>query len=524
MSLLLAGGMSVTVGVAPAEASITTLCAGYTGCARAGMTESGYSAVSRTMYWRMYAGHNCTNYAAYRMVRAGLANSRPWTGSGNATNWGTRMSTITNGTPTVGSIAWWRAGVKPAGSAGHVAYVERVVSANEIILSQDSWRGDFSWTRVTRTGTGWPSGFVHFKDVRMLNTKPPAISGTPKVGATLTASPGSWTPSGATFAYQWLHDGVAIAGATAATLSPSGGQQGKALTVRVTASSPGYPATSVVSAATGAVQPGVITGTTAPSISGEARVGETLSVSPGAWSPTPDEMRFQWRADGSPIAGATGTTLALEPTLVGQRVTVTITAVKAAYPSVTKVTGPTPAVAPGTLSLGSVPTIVGTTRPGQVLRMHLPDAPSNSTSVVQWLRRGVPVPGATGTTYRLSPADLGSRMLAQVTLERPGYARFTARTISSAVVRARPLIRVATATSRGRLTVYAAVTANGVRPVTGAVQIRSRGRLLRQVWLTNGVARAALSGLRRGRHTYRFVLPSTRRVEGGAVTRRIKIG
>ncbi len=57
------------------------------------------------------------------------------------------MSRITNGTPSVGAIAWWRAGVKPAGSAGHVGYVEKVVSADEIIVSQDSWNGDFSWTR-----------------------------------------------------------------------------------------------------------------------------------------------------------------------------------------------------------------------------------------------------------------------------------------------------------------------------------------------------------------------------------------
>ena len=84
------------------------------------------------MWWRMYSGHNCTNYAAYRMVHSGLPNTRPWTGSGNATNWGSAMSRITNSTPAVGSVAWWRAGVRPAGRSGHVAYVERVVSANEI--------------------------------------------------------------------------------------------------------------------------------------------------------------------------------------------------------------------------------------------------------------------------------------------------------------------------------------------------------------------------------------------------------
>ncbi len=179
----------------PAQASVSTLCTGYAGCAALGMGNAGYAQHSGTMYWRMYSGHNCTNYAAYRMVQAGMPNTRPWSGGGNATYWGTSMSRITNGTPSVGAIAWWRAGVKPAGSAGHVAYVEKVVSADEIIVSQDSWNGDFSWTRVTRTSSGWPSGFVHFTDVRLQNVSAPVVSGTPKVGSTLSATGGPGAPA-----------------------------------------------------------------------------------------------------------------------------------------------------------------------------------------------------------------------------------------------------------------------------------------------------------------------------------------
>ena len=151
-AILVTGGLATTA--APASATVTTLCVGYTGCAKLGMSDAGYSKASGTMYWRMYSGHNCTNYAAYRMVKSGLANSRPWTGGGNATRWGTSMASKTNGTPTVGSVAWWKAGVYPAGSAGHVAYVEKVVSADEIIVSMDSWRGDFSWARITRASRG----------------------------------------------------------------------------------------------------------------------------------------------------------------------------------------------------------------------------------------------------------------------------------------------------------------------------------------------------------------------------------
>ena len=128
----------------PAAASVTILCKGYDGCKAQGMGHGGYKAASSSMYWRMYAGHNCTNYVAYRMVKSGLPNMRPWTGSGNAMYWGVSMPRITDAVPSVGAVAWWEANVKGAsGSAGHVAYVERVVSADEIIVSQDIWGGDF---------------------------------------------------------------------------------------------------------------------------------------------------------------------------------------------------------------------------------------------------------------------------------------------------------------------------------------------------------------------------------------------
>ena len=47
------------------------------------MSDAGYGAANATSYWRMYTGHNCTNYAAYRMVKSGMANVRPWSGRPN---------------------------------------------------------------------------------------------------------------------------------------------------------------------------------------------------------------------------------------------------------------------------------------------------------------------------------------------------------------------------------------------------------------------------------------------------------
>ena len=101
------------------------LCYGYVDCREKGMFNGGYAQNNKKMYWRMYSGHNCTNYAAYRMVKSGLPNERPWSGGGNATYWGSSMASITDDVPRVGAVTWWKANTGPAGSSGHVGYVER---------------------------------------------------------------------------------------------------------------------------------------------------------------------------------------------------------------------------------------------------------------------------------------------------------------------------------------------------------------------------------------------------------------
>lgn len=66
----------------------------------------------------------------------------------------------------------------------------------------------------------------------------PTVSGTAKVGRTLTATPGTWDPADVTTAYQWLRDGQPIDGATGATYRVQRADQGTTLSVRVTATDP----------------------------------------------------------------------------------------------------------------------------------------------------------------------------------------------------------------------------------------------------------------------------------------------
>jgi hypothetical protein len=66
-------------------------------------------------------------------------------------------------------------------------------------------------------------------------TAPPVVTGTPVVGQTLTASPGTWDQEGLAFSYQWYADGKALPGQTRATYKVSPSVAGKSITVVVTA-------------------------------------------------------------------------------------------------------------------------------------------------------------------------------------------------------------------------------------------------------------------------------------------------
>jgi hypothetical protein len=81
------------------------------------------------------------------------------------------------------------------------------------------------------------------------NVALPTISGTPKVGKTLTSSPGTWDPADVTVAYQWWRDGSPIAGATSATYKVAAADSGAKLAVQVTATAEGNPTPGVATSA-----------------------------------------------------------------------------------------------------------------------------------------------------------------------------------------------------------------------------------------------------------------------------------
>ncbi len=251
------------------------------------------------------------------------------------------------------------------------------------------------------------------------------IAGTPTVGATLTADPGTWSPSGATFTYQWLRGGVAIPGATSATYAVGLADVGARLSVTAIGSLSGFTPTSATSAETSVVpQPTVVAGTV--TISGVAAVGATLTANPGTWSPADATFSYQWLRNGVAVTGATAATYVPVAADLGQRLSVTVTGARTGYVSATATSAQTAvvsqqAVTAGTVTITGAPHVLSTltANPGTW-------SPVNVRLSYQWLRDGVAIPGATGQTYWVPLSDLGRTLTVSVTGSRFGYVPATA--------------------------------------------------------------------------------------------------
>jgi hypothetical protein len=182
-----------------------------------------------------------------------------------------------------------------------------------------------------------------------VNSAQPSISGTPTVGSTLTATQGTWTGSPTSFAFQWVRcpasgglpngsDCAFVAGATTQAYIVSDADAGLRIRVRVTATNADGSETAASNATPAVTQPSQPPARVAdPTIVGTARVGSTLTATPGQWSNTPTSFAYQWvrcpASGGNPlgsdcpvIGGATVQAYQLVAADVGRRLRVRVTA------------------------------------------------------------------------------------------------------------------------------------------------------------------------------------------------------
>lgn len=541
-----------TVDLRTTAGSSSVLCTGFGPCTDAGMSAKGYHAVWSTSFWNMASGQQCTNYVAYRMIKAGMSSTRPAqlkAGKGNAEYWGPSFGSATTSTPTVGSIAWWRGGAQGASAAGHLAYVERVNSPTDIVVSESNWGSAFDWRHIT-TAANWPSGFIHLVDngapppppvttpppppvttppppvttppaTVLRNVSPPTISGTVQVGQTLATSDGSWSPAAQTVTYQWYADGKAISGETSRTFLVGRSRLGKSIAVQVTATTAGQRA-SATSAPTAPAIAGTIAVTTPPVIEGTPAIGETVTAVPPVTSPAPTASAVQWYADGVPIPGATSWTLDTGTDLAGKRLTVQVTGTRESFANLSTTSAPSDPVQAPPIQFATPGSVGGAPQVGTPLTADpgVTD-PAPASATYAWRRDGQPITGATTPTYTPTKADAGHRVSVQVTLTAPGHFP-SINEYAAGTVKAKPRLKVAARSAHRAATLTIKLKTAGL-PVKGGTIVVRVGKHKVKTLTARHKVRLRL-GLKPGKRKITVLYHGTAIVLGASATTTVKVG
>ncbi|WP_338494520.1 hypothetical protein [Streptomyces sp. SJL17-4] len=243
-------------------------------------------------------------------------------------------------TPTAESYAYqWRAnGVAIAGATASTYTIPATLQGKQLSLAVTARKAGHPLVTAT-------SSALVVKGVAPKPTKLPYVSGSTRVGNRMTAVVGTWSPAPTSYAYQWRANGVAISGATGSTYVIGGAVAGKKLSVTVTAHRTGHLSGAYTTVGYTSAYGYAPKATTAPYTTGTVRVGRTLSLNRGTWTPAPTSYAYQWYANGRAITGATKTTFTLTAAQRGTRITVKVTAHRTGHASGVAWTRATAAVA-----------------------------------------------------------------------------------------------------------------------------------------------------------------------------------
>ncbi len=174
------------------------------------------------------------------------------------------------------------------------------------------------------------------------NTVPPAITGTPAQGQTLSASTGTWSGNPTSYTYQWRRCNTA--GDNCTTILAANGQTytltiadlDTTIRVAVTATNTAGNTTAVSTQTAVVTQSAPPANTVLPAISGSAVQGQTLAATAGAWTGGPSAYAYEWRrcdaagAGCAAIGAAVAASYALVAADVGHTLRVAVTASNAA--------------------------------------------------------------------------------------------------------------------------------------------------------------------------------------------------
>ena len=158
------------------------------------------------------------------------------------------------------------------------------------------------------------------------------------------------------------------------------------------------------------------------SITGEAKVGETLTATVNDDDGVPANVTYQWLANGVAITGATGSSYQLTTAEAGKTISVRATYTDNAQHSeaptstatvpVVDPTNPNPQPPQPQPNHEGTVSITGEAKVGETLTAEVQDQDGVPDTGVtyQWLRDGKEIAGATGKSYTLTADDVGQKI------------------------------------------------------------------------------------------------------------------
>ena len=263
-------------------------------------------------------------------------------------------------------------------------------------------------------------------DLAPANVAAPGVAGATRVGATLTATVGTWSGS-PTLQRQWQRCSAAgctnIGGQSGASYLLVAADAGERVRVVVTATN--HVGSSVAPSPQTVTISGPPANSVQPVVAGTPSVGSTLTAADGAWSGSPPPtITRQWQRCAPTcvnlVPAVTGTTYKLVSADAGKTVRVVVTATNIVGTASASSLQTAPIIVPAPspvlpVNLSS-PTISGTARVGSRLTAGSGTWSGVPTPTLtrRWQRCGaadcIDIAGATATTYVLDAADAGQRL------------------------------------------------------------------------------------------------------------------
>lgn len=263
--------------------------------------------------------------------------------------------------------------------------------------------------------------------------------------------------------------------------------------------------------------PTSLTATSVPTITGAARVGDTLVARGPTWSEPSVTTTYRWLRDGAPIAGAASDRLLLGAADVGRRISVEATGTKSGFTSTTVRSVPSSPV----MKISAALELTGrSTRRGdlQIDVVVASSEPKLGGTVTiregaRTVASGVKVTDGRAA-FRAGGVAAGSHTYAVSYL---GTARVgTASAVVKVVVAAKTkptLTLAASSPAVARVKITIAVTAAGESALGGTVTVKEGSKTLAGLTVIRGQATFESSRITPGRHTYTVSYGGTSRVE-----------